>query len=351
MKKFGKYYRNPTPFALTAVNPAKKKRRKRRAAVTHLAAGSPAKSRRRRKKNPAALVRRKVGTSRWHHKRGTFLYNPAKKRRKNALRKKRRRNPLEIQHVIADVPSRNPARRKIRKKSRRKNPSNPMSKHRKRRRKASRNPVRRATRRRSSRRRRNPSRRGFLRRMRNPAIVSDLIDKTNVKRGVGVLAGIGGTRFIVNKLIQGDPVTGQRMFDLPGVVYSTPTAPLTQAQFTEKNKVALAVYETLIPAVAGWFVRRYDSAISEGLLGAAVANAGIAMLRTSQFGQTAGLNAFLPRQKGLQTYIPGVPPMLSGPATAFINNGAPVARGMNAVVNPQWHARAVANVANPFSRS
>ncbi len=351
MKKVGKYYRNPAPFALTVVNPAKKKRRKRRAAVTHLAAGSPAKSRR-RKKNPAA-VRRKVGTSRWHHKRGTFLYNPAKKRRKNAVRKKRRRNPLEIQHVIADVPSRNPARKKIRKKSRRKNPSakvTPMSKHRKRRRKASRNPVRRATRRRSS-RRRNPSRRSFLRRMRNPAVVSDLIDKTNVKRGVGVLVGIGGTRYLVNKLIQGDPVTGARMFDLPGVVYSTPTAPLTQAQFTEKNKIALAVYETLIPAIAGYFAKRYDNAISEGLLGAAVANAGIAMLRTTQVGQTAGLNAFLPRQKGLQTYIPGVPPMLSGPATAFVNNGSPVARGMNAAVTPNWHARTVANVANPFSRS
>ncbi len=337
MKKFGKYLRNPAPFALTAVNPAKKKRKARIA-------------RRRRKKNPATL-RRKVGSKKWHHKRGTFLYNPAKKRRKNAVRRKRRRNPLEIQHVIADVPTRNPARKKRRKQNRRRNPSvkNTPMKHRKRRRKASRNPVRRATRRRSSRRRRNPSRRSIFRRMRNPAIISDVIDKTNVKRGIGILLGIGGTRYIVNKIIQGDPVTGQRMFDLPGVTYSTAAAPLTQAQFTAKNKVALAIYETLIPAVAGWLSRKYDVAISEGLLGAAVANAGIAALRNTQVGQTAGLGAFLPRG-GMNTFIPGVPPMLSGPGTSFINSGSPVARnGMGAQVNQRWMAQTTQGGLNPFA--
>lgn len=336
MKKFGKYLRNPAPFALTAVNPAKKRRKARLA--------------RRRKKNPATLTR-KVGAKRWHHKRGTFRYNPAKKRRPAVLRKKRRKNPLEIRHVIEDVPARNPARKKHRKKNRRKNPSvsspTPM-KHRKRRRKASRNPVRRATRRRSSRRRRNPSRRSMFRRLRNPAIISDVIDKTNVKRGVGILLGIGGTRYIVNKVISGDPVTGQRMFDLPGITYSTAAAPLTQAQFTAKNKIALAVYETLIPAVAGWLVRKYDVAISEGLLGAAVANAGIAALRNTQVGQTAGLGAFLPRG-GMNTFIPGVPAMLSGPATAFINNGSPVGRmGMGAQVNNRWMAQTTQGGVDPF---
>ncbi len=303
MKKIGKYYRNPAPFALTAANPAKKRRRKRNKA-------------------------RRVSV-------------------KKIPARKKRRNPLAIRHVIEDVPARNPSRRR----KKRKNPSahkfSTMSKTRKRHRKGARkNPARKSSRRRSHRRRNSASR---SRMFRNPPIISEVIDKQNIKRGLGALAGIVGTRWTINKLIQGDPTTGQRMFDLPGVTYSTAAAPLTQAQFSDKNKIALAFYEALIPAVAGWLVRKYDQQISEGLFIATVTNLGIAAVRSTNVGQVAGMNAFLPRG-GMRTMIPGVPPMLTGPATAFINNGSPVSRrgGMNAVVNQRWMAQTTNGGPNPF---
>lgn len=184
--------------------------------------------------------------------------------------------------------------------------------------------------------------------MRNPPIISDVIAKPNIKRGIGALIGIVGTRWTINKLIQGDPTTGQRMFDLPGVTYSTAAAPLTQAQFAEKNKIAIAFYEAVLPAVAGYLVRKYDSNITEGLYIATVTNLGIAAVRNTQMGQYAGLNAFLPRG-GMRTMIPGVPAMLSGPATAFINNGTPVARnGVNAAVNSRWMAQTTGGGPDPF---
>lgn len=323
MKKFGNYLRNPSgrkrvkrkrnPFALTAVNPAKRKKRR---------------------KNPT--------------------------RRKRAM-KRRRKNPLEIQHVIAAVPARNPHRRKKRRKASTKSSHrNPMSKKRKRRSRSRRNPVshkrRRSTSRRSRRRnpgRRRSSRRSRVMRRRNPiAIVNDVITRENIETGLGTLIGVAGTRYLVNKLIQGDPVTGVRMFDLPGVTYSTAAAPLTQAQFSAKNKWMLAFYEAAAPAFAGWLLRNKAPAFSRGLLQSTIVNVGIAAIRGTTMGTQAGLNAFLPRQRGMNTFIPGVPPMLSGPATAFINNGAPVAgrNGMSAVVNGNWQNRTVNSAANPFAK-
>ena len=40
-----------------------------------------------------------------------------------------------------------------------------------------------------------------------------------------------------------------------GVTYSTATAPLTAAQFADKNKIALAFYEIAIPSILGYFIR------------------------------------------------------------------------------------------------
>lgn len=189
-------------------------------------------------------------------------------------------------------------------------------------------------------------------RRRNPvAIVRDIITRENIETGAGVLVGIVGTRWLTNTLIQGDPVTGQRMFDLPGVTYSTAAAPLTQAQFTAKNKWWLAFYEAAIPAVAGWLLRNQAAAFSRGLMQSTIVNLGIAAVRGTTMGQRAGLNAFLPRGRGMNTYIPGVPPMLSGPATAFINNGSPVPSGMGAVVNQRWHQQTVSGGADPFKRN
>jgi len=54
----------------------------------------------------------------------------------------------------------------------------------------------------------------------------------------------------------------------------------------------------------------------------------------------------------MRTYIPGVPPMLTGPATAFLGGqGAPMARrrGMSAAVTSRWHAQVTANGADPMA--
>lgn len=335
MKKIGKFMRNPAPFALTIANPARKKRR----AKIKL---------RRRAKNPAAAsgtVTRKVGTQKWHHKRGRFLYNPAKKKRR-ALKPKRRKNPLEIRHVIEDVPAKNPAKkfamktRKNRKKRRSRNPVRTSSRGRSARKRYRRNPARRSR-----------SRRGLMRRLRNPAIISDLTDKNTIKLGVGVLVGIGGTSFLLNTLIQGNATTGVRMFDLPGITYSTTGNALNNAQFQQTNKVALGVYRVLIPAVAGWLTKKYDGPLSQGLLAGAIANAGIAILQGTTVGVKANLQAFLPRQRAINTYIPGVAPIFSGPATAYLPvNGSPVARrGTSAVVNQRWHAQTTTGGPDPFA--
>lgn len=397
MKKFGKFLRNPpgrgkrrkaravrkrnpVPFALTAINPAKKSKRKRR-------------------KNPAVsgTIARKVGKQKWHHKKGRFLYNPAKRK------KRRRKNPLAVKHVIVETPAKNPVRRRRnpgsvdwkkvtpnqvidrggswttkdgrvitwgsldareahdflrwatrnQKKLSSVKPNPPMSKKRKRRSRSTRNPVVSHKRRRRSSRRRNPARRSRYRRMRNPiAILNDVTAKENLMVGGGALVGIVGTRWLVNTLIQGDPVTGQRMFDLPGITYSTATAPLSQAQFTAKNKLALAFYEIAIPVLLGYAMRNQNAQFSKGLLASAVVNAGIAAIRSTQMGARAGLGAFLPRARGMGTYIPGVPPMLSGPATGFINSGSPVPRrGMGAVVNQRWAAQTVSGSADPFKKN
>lgn len=322
MKKIGRFLRNPAPFALTAVNPPRKKRR------------SATRHRRKNLKVPGRVVARKV--------------NPVKRR---SSKRARRKNPLDIQHVIVETPAKNPARK------RRKNPSqkssSPMRKTRKRRsrKNRTRNPVRRS---RGRSRRRNPARRSRSRsrRMRNPIpVISEVMTEAVITNGLGVLAGVAGTRWLLQTLINpmnADGTPAARMFDLPGVTYSTATLPMTQAQFMDKNKIALAFYEFSIPAVLGYFIRNKNMQFSMGLLEASIVNVGIAALRTSAFGQRAQLSAFLPRGRGTNTFIPGVPPMLSGPGTAFINNGSPVARGTGAVVNQRWHAQTTTGGPDPF---
>jgi hypothetical protein len=183
--------------------------------------------------------------------------------------------------------------------------------------------------------------------MRNPiGIIQDGFSMEQLAVAVGSLVGIVGTRYILNKLIQGD-ATGKRMFDLPGVTYPSATNPMNAAQFADKNKMALAAYETLIPLIAGYFAKGQAPRFSKGLLLAAPVNLGLGLIKGTDIGNQAGVSAFLGR--GIRTNIPGVPPMLSGPATAFLNNGSPVPRGMGANVGSRWANHTVASSANPFS--
>lgn len=329
MKKYGKFLRNPGPFVLATVNPGKKKKRRAR---------NKGKARSAKKNSVPRAVAPKAKRR-----------NPAPKKRKL-----RRKNPLEIRHVIEDVPARNPGRKK--RKSRKsplssatKNPPIMSTKRRKRSRK-SRNPGgRRSHSRARSRRSRNPGKRRRTMRRRNPGIIDsfkDTVSMRNIAVGTGALTGIVGTKWTINTLISGD-ATGKRMFDLPGITYPTAAAPMTQAQFNEKNKLMLGVYEVVLPWAAGYLLRNQAPRFSEGLTISAVINAGVALLKGTNIGTKAGLGAFLPRGTG--TFIPGVPPMLSGPATVFINHGAPVRRGTGAVVNNRWAQQTTGNGAGPFT--
>lgn len=344
MKKFGIYrrnpakkVRNPAPFALTLVNPAKK-----RAAAKRRRTKNPVKSVPLSTRSTGATIRSAKAR---HHKKGEFRYNPARK-----LKKRRRKNPLAVKHVIVDGAALNRAKKR-RKKSRSvlKNP--PMkTRKRSRRKNRSRNPFRAVKRGRSRRRNRNPSRgrrRSGSRRMRNPmTIIQDGFSMDQLSLAIGSLVGIVGTRYLLNKLIQGD-ATGKRMFDLPGITYSSATNPMTPEQFSVKNKIALAFWETIVPLLAGYFLKGQSPRFSKGLLLSAPVNLGLGLIKGTDIGNKAGVNAFLPRGTG--TFIPGVPPMLSGPATAFIQNGAPVRRGTSAIVDRAWAGRTTANGASPFA--
>lgn len=269
----------------------------------------------RRKKNPGKqMVLRGIGTEHrkaskkaWHHKKGSFVYNKVRK-----LAAAKRRKKLAAAAAMP-VPS----------------TTTPMSK--KRRKKRTRNPVRTSKRGRSSYRRRNrvKRRRGMFRR-RNPSAFREVGSRENLIVAAGALTGIAGTKWFLNMLLKGD-ATGKRMFDLPGITYPQAGQTMTPAQFYQQNKLVLAAYEIALPSLAWYFLRGKAPVFARGLLIAAPVNAGIAALKQTQFGQQAGMGAFL------RTYIPGVPPILSGQATAFINNGAPVRRpGMGAVVNRNW---------------
>ena len=333
MKKHSKYLRNPAPFALSVINPPKKKHRNAAAKKKRNPAAVPLSAR-------SAVVHRKAGEGggKWHHKKGTFLYNPAKKRRKA-----RRKNPLVCKHVIVEVPKKKNPPRKL--------SSSPTMKHRKRSRRKNPSPF--MKRGRSSRSRRNPFRssRKRSRRMRNPVeMLSAIGSPENLAVGVGALAGVVGTPWLINTLMSTD-AAGNRSFNLPGITYPTASNGLSNpAAFAAANKVPLAFYSTLLPAVVGYLLRNQAPRFARGVMISAVVNLGMAALKGTSIGTKAGLNAYVRSNiPGIKTYIPGVPPMLSGPATAFINNGAPVpSRGMNAAVDRNWMNMTTNSQPNPM---
>lgn len=299
MKKRGKmikFYRNPAPlFSATLINKAKKHKK----------------------------AAKKMRTR-----------NAVKPFAKKAKVKKRHRNPLQVVHSLVDLPQSNPVPMKTKKRSRRRrNSVRPFKRGR--------------STHRSTRRHRNPPRRhrkkGFMRRRNPVAIVSDFLSTENLGVAAGALVGVVGSKWLINTLLTVNTATGEVPFKLPGVTYPTTAAPMTPAQFAEKNKWALAFYETLLPAVAGYFLKGHAPKLSKGLMLAAPINAGIALLKQTDIGTRAGLNMYL------RTSIPGVPPQLSGPATAWINNGSPATRGMAARVDASWLNNTASGAVNPFA--
>ncbi len=278
----------------------------------------------RRKKNPGKqLVLRGIGTEHRsakakHHKRGNFNYNKVRKRRKK----------LAAAAAAQLVPA----------------TQTTMSKKRSRK-KRTRNTVRPRKRGRSSYRRNRVKRRRGMFRRKNPSAFREVGSRENLVMAAGALTGIAGTKWFLNMLLKGD-ATGKRMFDLPGITFPTASAPMTPQQFYETNKLVLAGYEILLPSLAWYFLKGKLPVFSRGLLIAAPVNAGIAALKQTAMGQQAGLGAFL------RTYIPGVPPILSGQGTQFINSGAPVSTrrpGMSAIVDRRWAMKTMNGAGDPLA--
>lgn len=341
MKKTGKYYINPAPFAMIVANsPGSKRKAKRR---------NPAKK---KSKGPGIFVIRKA--KRNPIKRGPSMPTMKTKRR----RKAKRRNPISNLGRFAKRKTRR-AVRKIRRKAKRSASifsRNPMSTKKRRRRgsrRRTRNPISRrgATRRRSGRR--------SSRRMRNPLpIVKEMFGPDMITFAGGIVVANVGTTMIMNRILAGDPTTGQRSFDLPLVDYSMLGTANAQT-FYSKNAWVLAAYKLAIAGAAGWALKSQSPRLSRGIMVGGVATAISDVLRNANIlnaqgtlsmaraGTGRGARAFLGRGAG--TYIPGVPPLLSGPGTAFINNGAPMARnGMGAAVNSRWANATAAGVPDPF---
>lgn len=186
--------------------------------------------------------------------------------------------------------------------------------------------------------------------MRNPLpVVRELFGPDMLSFAAGVVVANVGTTMIMNKLLTG--TNGVRSFDLPGVDFTAPPA-----TFYSKNAWVLALYKTAIGGLGGYLLRNQSPRLAKGIMVGAVATGISDVLRNTgvlnasgTLGMGRGAGMFLPR--GASTYIPGVPPILSGPATAFINNGAPVAsrrNGMGAVVNRRWAQDTRDTALNPF---
>ncbi len=314
MRTIGRYRLNPAPaYVMGVFNPVKRHKKK-----SH-------------RKNPA---KKRAGM--WLAKRPTRNSSKKRKHAKRAHRKMK--NPMAIKHVIVENP-------KISKSSPVKlNPT--MSKKRHKKKSHKRNPSRRKMHRRSSRRMRNPM--GAIREVfpTNVLVVGGVALATNV-----------GLNTLQNWALTPDS-TGKLPFKIPGVSYPG-DAGTTAANFYDKNGYILAFYQALIGGAVAYFARNQGPRVSQGVALGTVITAGSAVVRTAKFVNASGAlqlsrgtAAFLPRGRGTQTYIPGVPPMLSGPATAFINNGAPVARnlarGTNAIVDKRWSMQTTTDGPDPF---
>lgn len=178
-------------------------------------------------------------------------------------------------------------------------------------------------------------RRRFSRR--NPAgdYVAEAFGQETLTVAGGVLLGTAGPALIVNRM-----ATSASMSKLPGIT---------------GNGWGRPAWKFAIALVVSYALRNKARSLSQGIMLGGVAGLGNDILvksgAMSKITNTIapGTAAFLGR-RGAGTYIPGVPPMLSGPATTFINNGAPVARrrGMGLAVNRNWARNTASGVPDPF---
>lgn len=299
------------PYGMYLLNPGKKRRSRKARRARRFAAKNPMKTRRRKSRrrskpfssqNPSRRVRRR--------RRSFARRNPARKRR------------AALKHVLFLNPS-----MKTRRRSRR-------------RRFAARNPMR-------SRRRRHFS-------FRNPSgAIQAVLNKETMTLGAGVVLGNVGTGMILNKLLL-PGADGKIPLALPGVDTTKPNY---------MGSIAVSFYKLAIGGAIGYFVSKKSARLGEGIIIGAVAGALSDVIKTSNVlasipgGSAAlGVGRYFPGRRGAGAYVPGVPPIFTGPASAFIPGGSPGARvngmprrnGTGTMVTRRSAAGAVSAVQDPF---
>lgn len=320
--------KNPVPFAMVTVNPAKKNRRRNAAksGAGIFVIRGPRSSKRNPMKKTASRRRNKFNPL-------ANLGGFAKKRKR---RRSRRRRNAEIGHKkIFTV---NPMK-KTRRGKRRHHKRNPMT---------SRGGYRR-NRHRSRSRRRSSHRR-------NPMpIVDTLFGADMLATGAGVVLASVGTQTILN-WAQAAGNDGRRRFSLPLVDYSM-LGTATANTFYSANAWVFAGYKLVIGGGAGWFLRHQSPRLARGLMIGAVAGAisdALAATKVVQGGalvlnQTGVSRMWPSRGAGRGTgLLPGTNPIFTNPNQAFLNNGTNglPRPGMGARVGPGTMA-AVQNSSEP----
>ncbi len=343
MKPGFKYLKNPVPFAMTVANPKGGKRKAikktRRNPAKARSAGAGVFVIRSPKRNPIMKKsRRKVAKKRRNP--ATRVKRAAVKRRRPAV--KRRRNVAKKRRKISSVFSRNPMKtRKRRRGSRRSR--NPMA----------RSGAKRRSGRRSSRRRS----RSF---MRNPfPMVKDVFSSDILATTGGVLGGSVFANTVISKLVMGD-ATGKRAFNLPGVDYSMllSTDPLVKQTFYTKNAWALGLYKAVVGAGTGLALRKYSPRLGAGVIAGGLLAAVTTVLQANNLITPAGTLAsrgtsrnYPAARNGTGVYLPGVNPMFTGQASAFLTPNVPQLnpRGTGAQVNRRFMQALPGMVERPFA--
>lgn len=327
--KRGKYLVNPVPFAMIVTNP--KKRRAKKFRNPKKKAVVPAK-----KKRAIFVIKKARKKSRpiqSNPKKKTAVYEKIfgqKVRvgtKKHSILKAQKRHADDLQKFETLSP--NPTKKTTMKK---------RTKSRKTRKTYARNPSRRRSRRRST-------KSGMFR---NPmGIVNDLFNPGTLTLAGGVVIGNISTALIINRLVA--PPAGQmRPFDLPFVNYAVPAA-----EFYRRNWLPLMLYKVGIGYGASYLLRNQSPRLSQGLLIGTVAGAiSDAVKNTGLLNSVtggAGVGRYFPAARGTGAYVPGVNPVFTGPASAFLSSGSPMSRrGTGMTVNRAFAETAATGVPNPF---
>ncbi len=222
---------------------------------------------------------------------------------KSRRRNRRRKSTFRANPVRRKARRRNPVRARRRRRSSFR--ANPV----RRRRSFRRNPVR------SRKRRRSGGGGGGF----SLNSIKNLFNKDNIKTGVGVVAATGVTRLALNKFGA----------SLPGMS-ATATA--------QTKQIATVIYLALIPGLVGIAVRKFDRAISDGLIIGGIANAAIGAVNAfaPTTAPTLGLSEYLDARPMRSLSAPITAPGYGGIRAFGAGNGGSVLESASAFKRSNW---------------